>query len=470
MLTLALLLGFVLSGSVVLPHVDQVFAGADPLSSCTGITANPASIEYKSGGEITVRMTVDSPSDITVHPLQVDLLQGNVKVKSIASSLGISKSGNIQTVSLTFLGDQIDSPDDYQLGVRTTQGDPVTFDHGSQCLTSLKVTNGQAKALPSNCEALGSPTNYTTCEWGANGTNGWSDTLRLSCSNGSVQNPQCFGTDQKKFGSDGISHAYCLPCTSITAQTIPYNQMCGASNPNNPTALCAAGTECVSSRAGTTKCLYVNREYNLSCTQGEQECSQFDPSGRGALSCQASGNGFACLPTQQCKNYAKPTSPGKADSECALFFKKSDGQEHPFAYCVANHCTEDAVLHPTNPNDTSTTAQLCNQVSPADKERCNSCFGDGNAMWTAVGCIPTSYQGITASIIKVGLSVAGGVSLLMILAASFMLTTSQGEPKAATEAKDLLTSAIVGLLFIIFSVTILQFIGVKILQLPGFGS
>jgi hypothetical protein len=72
--------------------------------------------------------------------------------------------------------------------------------------------------------------------------------------------------------------------------------------------------------------------------------------------------------------------------------------------------------------------------------------------------------------IEIGLGVGGGICLLMTLAAGFMITTSQGDPKQFNEAKDMITSAIVGLLFIIFSVFILQFIGVTVLQIPGFGS
>ena len=50
-----------------------------------------------------------------------------------------------------------------------------------------------------------------------------------------------------------------------------------------------------------------------------------------------------------------------------------------------------------------------------------------------------------------------------------MFTTSQGDPKRASEARELITSAVLGLVFIIFSVTLLQFIGVTVLHIPGFG-
>ena len=74
-----------------------------------------------------------------------------------------------------------------------------------------------------------------------------------------------------------------------------------------------------------------------------------------------------------------------------------------------------------------------------------------------------------SALIQIGLSAAGGIALLVILAAGFMLTTSQGEPKRAGEAKEMITAAVIGILFIIFSVTILQFIGYNVLKIPGFG-
>jgi len=90
-------------------------------------------------------------------------------------------------------------------------------------------------------------------------------------------------------------------------------------------------------------------------------------------------------------------------------------------------------------------------------------------IWTAVGCIKAQPQDIVAQLVQIGLGVAGGIALLMMLAAAFLFSTSQGDPKRTNQARDLLTSAVIGLLFIIFSVTILQFIGVTILRIPDFG-
>jgi hypothetical protein len=122
--------------------------------------------------------------------------------------------------------------------------------------------------------------------------------------------------------------------------------------------------------------------------------------------------------------------------------------------------------------DTSYRRHLCNQIPEAPRrEKCMTCQSRGSgAIWTAVGCIPANATAIVQSIVKVGLGIAGGVALLMILAAGFMFSTSQGDPKRTGEARELITSAVIGLLFIIFSITILQFIGVTIFRIPGFGT
>jgi hypothetical protein len=114
---------------------------------------------------------------------------------------------------------------------------------------------------------------------------------------------------------------------------------------------------------------------------------------------------------------------------------------------------------------------LCEQI-PLDntiaRKNCANCF-DRGGIWTAVGCIPTSTEDIVKTLIEIGLVISGALVLVMILAGAFMLSTSQGDPKKTQDAKELISSAIIGLLFIIFSVTILQFIGLSILRIPEFG-
>lgn len=128
-----------------------------------------------------------------------------------------------------------------------------------------------------------------------------------------------------------------------------------------------------------------------------------------------------------------------------------------------------------NPAGNGTSFNLCNQANPDDRQLCTDCSGTdpaGNGkIWTAVGCIDTTTpQSIINDLLTLGLGLSGGVVLLSILAGAFMFATSAGEPKRVQEAQEMVTATIVGLLFIIFSVIILQFFGISILHLPGFGT
>lgn len=87
---------------------------------------------------------------------------------------------------------------------------------------------------------------------------------------------------------------------------------------------------------------------------------------------------------------------------------------------------------------------------------------------TAIGPINTDPAGFVKSIFGIILGLAGGIALLLIIFSGYRLMTSQGNPEKVQGAKETLTSAIVGLLFIIFSLIILQIIGVEILKIPGF--
>lgn len=90
-------------------------------------------------------------------------------------------------------------------------------------------------------------------------------------------------------------------------------------------------------------------------------------------------------------------------------------------------------------------------------------------VWTAFGCISTDPQGFITSILEVGIGIGGGVAFLLILFGGFQILTSAGNPEQMNAGRELVTSAITGLLLIIFSVFLLRLIGVNILQIPKFG-
>ena len=94
-----------------------------------------------------------------------------------------------------------------------------------------------------------------------------------------------------------------------------------------------------------------------------------------------------------------------------------------------------------------------------------------NGINTAIGCIPINdSSALIGFILRWAIGIGGGIAFILILVAGFQIMTSRGDPQRLQAGKELLTSAIAGLLLIIFSVFILQLIGVNILHIPGFGT
>ena len=125
-----------------------------------------------------------------------------------------------------------------------------------------------------------------------------------------------------------------------------------------------------------------------------------------------------------------------------------------------------------NSNLETSLDQLCKnyQFSGADElSKCTSCV-QKRGYWSGIGCVPLDMQHfITDYIFRIGISFAGMFALICIIYSSIRIQISRGNPETIQNARERLTSCIIGLILIIFSVFILQFIGVKIFGIPGFG-
>lgn len=104
---------------------------------------------------------------------------------------------------------------------------------------------------------------------------------------------------------------------------------------------------------------------------------------------------------------------------------------------------------------------------------CNPSTGqmviNGQGIRTALGCIPTNDLNRFAGwILSKVVFVASGIAFLLMAFGAFQVITSAGDPKKAQAGKELITSALSGLLFIILSIFLLKLIGVDILKIPGF--
>lgn len=117
---------------------------------------------------------------------------------------------------------------------------------------------------------------------------------------------------------------------------------------------------------------------------------------------------------------------------------------------------------------------ICDSL-PADKiGECDTCMGDNSGVWTALGCInianmdnPDPSDFLT-TLLDLGIGLGGGISFLLILFGGLQIMTSAGNPEQLNAGRELVSAAITGLLLVIFSIFLLQFIGVNIIGIPGF--
>lgn len=90
------------------------------------------------------------------------------------------------------------------------------------------------------------------------------------------------------------------------------------------------------------------------------------------------------------------------------------------------------------------------------------------AIDTALGCLPVSTTGFTSALLTFLAGTAGAISLVIMLTATIQIMTGGDNAEQVKKGKELFTGAITGLLFIIFSVSLLKIIAGDIIQLPGF--
>lgn len=89
---------------------------------------------------------------------------------------------------------------------------------------------------------------------------------------------------------------------------------------------------------------------------------------------------------------------------------------------------------------------------------------------TAIGCLfAHNPNQMIGQLLGWAVIVGAGIAFLLIVYAGFQISTAAGDPKRVQAARELLTSAISGLLLIIFSIVLLKVIGINILNLGTLG-
>jgi hypothetical protein len=93
---------------------------------------------------------------------------------------------------------------------------------------------------------------------------------------------------------------------------------------------------------------------------------------------------------------------------------------------------------------------------------------DPNSVDTALGCIYVgSGTSIVETILRIATGLGGGLALALILYGVFIVTTSAGMPDKLKAGSEIITSAVIGLIFILLSVFLVNLIGINILGIPG---
>jgi len=199
-----------------------------------------------------------------------------------------------------------------------------------------------------------------------------------------------------------------------------------------------------------------SQEYSNLCHQGTSFDTCINISGgnlTGPL-CVINGGGFCSWKGASSCEPVKPCPPGEVHSQ---EYSNLCHQGTSFDTCI-------------NISGENLTGPLCVTVEEYLEHNSPICSTKegGKGINTAIGCIPINETDFIAFILKWAIGLGGGIAFLLIILASFQIMTSRGDPKRLEAGKELLSSAIMGLILLIFSVTILKIIGVDILQISGF--
>ncbi len=90
---------------------------------------------------------------------------------------------------------------------------------------------------------------------------------------------------------------------------------------------------------------------------------------------------------------------------------------------------------------------------------------------SALGCMPMDKveRFLAEGVLGIGITFAGAFAVLCIIYGAIQFQLSGGESAKVQKAQKLITQCVVGLLIIIFSVFLLRFVGVNLLQIYGLG-
>lgn len=152
----------------------------------------------------------------------------------------------------------------------------------------------------------------------------------------------------------------------------------------------------------------------------------------------------------------------------------SAGGAIPFDPAPSNWETCRKCLYPAASTDAGTFETLT--IDPTTNEAPTPQPG---RHYTMIGCLSTNSDdftkpgaagGVTQALLNVIFSISGGIAFLYLIYGAFFVLTSEGDPDRLNQGKRTIWGAVVGLIFVISSVFLVNLIGAGILKIPGFGN
>ncbi len=93
--------------------------------------------------------------------------------------------------------------------------------------------------------------------------------------------------------------------------------------------------------------------------------------------------------------------------------------------------------------------------------------GGEDGIDTAIGCIPIARESFVNWLLNRLFGIIGGIAFVLMVGGGIQMAMSGGDPQKLKAGQEVLSSALAGLLFALFSLFILRLIMVDILHIPG---
>lgn len=112
-----------------------------------------------------------------------------------------------------------------------------------------------------------------------------------------------------------------------------------------------------------------------------------------------------------------------------------------------------------------TSSGICQSINTKLTRFEGACAG-GTGIDTAIGCIPIdTFEKLAIFFISWGLGIGGGIAFFALIAGSFMVISSGGDLEKLKQGKEIVFSAISGVIVLAFAVFLFRLIGVNVLGL-----